>query len=154
MRENGAVPDMVIRPTVKFVKAGAIAAAIVFLALEIGCLISWNHAVGTWIMALPPLILIWPGARAMRRRLTTTTVTADRLRYESGLATKSTRTIQLAKVQDVRVDQRVSQRIFDVGDLSIETAGEGSRLTIHNVDNPQQVADEIMNRAQRGAISA
>jgi len=154
MRENGTVPDMVIRPTVKFVKAGAIAASIVFLALEVGCLISWNHAVGTWIMALPPLILIWPAARAMRRRLTTTTVTEDRLRFESGLATKSTRTIQLAKVQDVRVDQRVPQRIFDVGDLSIETAGEASRLTIHNVDHPQQVADEIMNRAQRGAISA
>jgi uncharacterized membrane protein YdbT with pleckstrin-like domain len=147
------VPDLVIRPTVKFVKAGAILASLVFLGLEIGCLLSWRKSVGDWLMAVPPLILIWPAMRAMRRRLTTTTITADRLRYETGLASKSTRTVQLAKVQDVRVDQRLSQRIFSVGDLSIETAGEASRLTIHNVDNPQQLADEIMNRAQHGALS-
>jgi uncharacterized membrane protein YdbT with pleckstrin-like domain len=148
------VADLVIRPTVKFVKAGAVAASIVFLALEVGCLLSWNHAVGAWLMAVPPLILLWPAVRAMRRRQTTTTITADRLRFESGFASKSTRSIQLTKVQDVRVDQRVSQRIFHVGDLSIETAGEASRLTIHNVDNPQELADEIMNRSQHGAASA
>jgi len=148
------VPDLVIRPTGKFVKAGAIAASIVFLGLEIGYLVSWKNAVGAWIMALPPLILIWPAMRAMKRRLTTTTITGDRLRCETGLASKSTRSIQLNKIQDVRVDQRLSQRIFGVGDLSIETAGEASRLTIHNVDNPQPLADEIMNRAQGGAVSA
>jgi uncharacterized membrane protein YdbT with pleckstrin-like domain len=48
------------------------------------------------------------------------------------------------------VDQRLAQRMFDVGDLSIETAGEASRLTIANVDSPQALADEIMNRAQKG----
>jgi membrane protein YdbS with pleckstrin-like domain len=43
------------------------------------------------------------------------------------------------------------QRIFNVGNLSLETAGEASRLTIHNVDKPQALADEILNRAQKGA---
>ena len=81
-------------------------------------------------------------------------MTADRLRYETGLASKSTRTIQLAKIQDVRVDQRLSQRIFNVGDLSIETAGEASRLTIHNVDDPQGLADEVMSRSQKGAAAS
>jgi len=147
--------DIVIRPTSKFVKAGAILASIVFLGLEVGCLLSWNHAVGSpWIMALPPLVLIWPAIRAARLRLTTTTIGIDRLRYQTGVAARSTRTIQLSKVQDVRVDQRVSQRIFNVGDLSIETAGEASRLTIHNVDDPQGLADEIMNRSQHGGSAA
>ena len=53
------------------------------------------------------------------------------------MTSKTTRNIQISKIQDVRVDQSVSQRIFNVGDLSIETAGESSRLTVHNVDNPQ-----------------
>jgi uncharacterized membrane protein YdbT with pleckstrin-like domain len=148
------VADLVIRPSLKFVKAGAVAASIVFVALEVGCLLSWNQAAGPWLMVIPPLILIWPALRAMRRRLSTTTITADRLRFESGFASKSTRSIQLTKVQDVRVDQRIFQRMFNVGDLSIETAGESSRLTIHNVDSPQELADEIMNRSQRGAASA
>jgi uncharacterized membrane protein YdbT with pleckstrin-like domain len=146
------VPDLTVRPTAKYLKAGAIVAALVFLALEIACLTSWNReAKSALIMVAPPLILVWPAARALRRRLTKAVVTADRLRYETGLAAKSTRTIQLSKIQDVRVDQRLMQRIWNVGNLSIETAGEASRLTIPNVDNPQALADEIMNRTQKSA---
>ena len=145
------MPDLTIRPTAKFIRAGAILASLLFLGLEIACLASWNAAVGPWLMAVPPLILLWPAVRALRRQFTKTVITTDRLRYESGLASKSTRSIQLAKVQDVRVDQRIAQRIFNVGDLSIETAGEASRLTLHSVDDPQGLADEIMNRAQKGA---
>ncbi len=146
--------DLTIRPTAKFLKLGSILAAIVFIALEYCCLASWNEKAGTqWIMILPALILVWPAGRALRRRLTTTTIAGDRLRYESGALSKSTRTIQLSKVQDVRVDQRLTQRMFNVGNLSIETAGEASRLTIHNVDKPQALADEILNRAQKGATS-
>jgi uncharacterized membrane protein YdbT with pleckstrin-like domain len=105
-------------------------------------------------MALPPLILLWPAAKALRQRFTKAVISGDRLRYETGMASKSTRTIQLSKLQDVRVDQRLSQRIFNVGDLSIETAGETSRLTIVNVDGPQALADEIMNLAQQRSTGA
>jgi uncharacterized membrane protein YdbT with pleckstrin-like domain len=77
-------------------------------------------------------------------------VSGDRLRYETGLAAKSTRTIQLSKIQDVRAEQRLTQRIFNVGNLSIETAGEASRLTLFNVDDPNKLADEILNRSQAG----
>ena len=143
--------DLTIRPTAKFVKAGAILAALVALALEILYLVYRDQIGGShWLMALPPLILLWPAARALRRNLTRAVIGADRLRYETGVTFKTTRNIQLSKIQDVRVDQRMMQRIFHVGDLSIETAGEASRLTIVNVDNPQALADEIMNRAQRG----
>ncbi len=146
--------DMTIQPTAKFVKAGAILAAIVFLGLEIMCLVWWiDKAGGAWVMALPPLVLLWPAARALKRRFIKTTITGDRLRYEVGVTAKSTRTIQLSKVQDVRVDQRLMQRLWKVGDLSIETAGETSRLVLHNVDNPQTLADEIMNRAQHGTAA-
>ena len=143
--------DLTIQPTAKFLKLGFIITAVVFLGLEIAYLVLWKDSVGAWVMIVPPLILIWPGIRALRRRLTKVTITGDRLRYESGLASKSTRNIQLGKLQDARVDQKFIQRIFNVGDLSLETAGEASRLTIHNVDNPQGLADEIMNRAQKGA---
>ena len=57
---------------------------------------------------------------------------------------RTTRNISLPKVQDVRVDQTVKQRIFGVGNISIETAGEASRLVIRNLDRPNQVADEIL----------
>ena len=144
--------DISIRPTLKFLKAGALAAAIVFLALEIAYLVSWQQYIPYhWVMILPPLVLLWPAARWARREATQAVVTADRLRYGTGIVSKTTRTIQLSKVQDVRVEQRLSQRIFNVGNLSIETAGGASRLTLLRVDDPHKLAEEILNRAQAGA---
>jgi uncharacterized membrane protein YdbT with pleckstrin-like domain len=121
------------------------------LAVEIAYLAKWRHNEAlNWLPVAAPLVLLWPAERWLRRQFTKAVVTADRLRYEVGVTSKSTRNIQLSKVQDVRVDQRIAQRLWKVGDLSIETAGEASRLTIHNVDNPQALADEIMTRAQKG----
>jgi hypothetical protein len=51
------------------------------------------------------------------------------------------------------VDQSLKQRMAGVGTLSIETAGEASRLVIHDIDQPQPLADEIMHRAERATGS-
>jgi membrane protein YdbS with pleckstrin-like domain len=146
------MPDLVIRPTAKFLKAGAVLAVLIVIALEILIVTTWT---GTSLLILAPLvILLWPGMRALERRFTRAVISGDRLRYETGITSKSTRTIQLTKVQDVRVDQGMMQRIFNIGDISIETAGETSRLSIANVDDAQTLADEILNRAQHHGTAA
>jgi membrane protein YdbS with pleckstrin-like domain len=148
------VPDLTIRPTAKFLKAGVAITALVFLALEIAYFTYWRGIETVSLLPLVvPLIFIWPLARWMRWRTTKATVSGDRLRYESGLAGKSTRTIQLTKLQDVRVDQGLFDRLFDIGDISLETSGETSRLTIPKVDRPQQVADELLNRSHPGTTA-
>jgi uncharacterized membrane protein YdbT with pleckstrin-like domain len=145
------VPDLIVRPTAKFLKAGFIVAGLVVLGLEILILTTWT---GTpLLMIAPVVILLWPAMRSLERRFTKATISGDRLRYETGMTSKSTRTIQLSKVQDVRVDQGVMQRVFNIGDISIETAGETSRLSIPNVDNAQALADDILNRAHRGTAA-
>ncbi len=141
--------ELTIRPTAKFIKAGLALTAVVFLALEV--VIAVYASLHLWLLAIPLVIFLWPGVRELKRRLTCTVISGDRLRYETGVASKITRNIQLSKIQDVRVDQHLLQRLWNVGNLSIETAGETSRLTIPNVDHPQSVADEIMNRVQKGA---
>ena len=45
------------------------------------------------------------------------------------------------------MDQNLTQRMFGVGNVSLETSGEASRLTIEDVDSPQTLADEILNRS-------
>src|SRR5581483_731930 len=107
-----------------------------------------------WFPFVPLVILLWPASRWMRRRFTRAIVSGDRLRYEIGLTSKTTRNIQLSRVQDIRVDQGVFQRMLNIGDISIETSGETSRLTIPNVDRPQQMVDELMNRSQTGTGTA
>ncbi len=141
--------DLTIRPTLKFIKLGATLAAIVFLGLEILYITQWRGG-PSWAMALPPLVLLWPLWRWIRRQASRATVIGDHLRFETGVLSKTTRNILIPKLQDARVEQHLLQRVFGVGDLSLETAGEASRLTIPNVDDPQTLATEIMNRAQAG----
>jgi uncharacterized membrane protein YdbT with pleckstrin-like domain len=146
------VSDLTIRPTAKFIMARLIVTALVFLGLEILYFTTLREKEGLgWLPWILPLIFVPVLLRAMRRRFTTVTIVGDRLRYEVGMFAKSTRTIQLPKVQDVRVDQHFLQRLLNVGNLSIETAGEASRLTIPDVDNPQVLADAILDHSQHGA---
>jgi len=143
------VSDLTIRPTAKFIMVRALFAVLVFLVLEIAWYTQWRETERlTFVPILAPLVLISPALRALRRQFTKTTISGDRLRYETGAFSKSTRTIQLSKLQDVRVDQSFSQRMFGVGNLSLETSGETSRLVLDDVDHPQATADEIMNRSQ------
>ena len=144
--------DTVIRPTLKFIKLGYALVLLLIVAAVIGAsMLPLEYAqYRPWLMGLPVLLLIWPARRHLTRQFTKATIAGDKLRYEVGALGKSTRNISLPKVQDVRVDQSVTQRMFNVGNLSIETAGEASRLTIRNIDRPQAVADQIL-AASHGA---
>ena len=139
--------DLTIRPTLRFIQAGAVLAAVVFLGLEILYLTQWRDEVGAWVMALPPLILLWPLSRYLRWRSEKITVTGDRLRHESGMVSKDVRSIEISKLQYVRVHQSFKQRMFGVGDVGFETAGQGTWQGMRNVERAQEVADDIMNRA-------
>src|SRR6266852_5567935 len=144
--------DRVIHPTLKFIRAAYL--------LEL-CLIAAAFAVQKmviqqgppWIPLVLLILPLWTLIRHIRRLSVKLTLSGDKLRFETGILSKSTRTIQLAKVQDVRVDQSLAQRMFGVGTIAIETAGEHSRLTVDDIDHPQIVADEIMKRSEEAAMS-
>ena len=148
--------DTVIRPTMKFIKLGYAVVVLVIIAAIVGAsmLPQDDAQYRPWLMGLPVLLLIWPIRRQIQRQFTKATIAGDRLRYEVGMLSKSTRNISLPKVQDARVDQSMTQRMFGVGNLSIETAGETSRLTLRNVDDPQHVADEILAASHSSAPGA
>ena len=140
--------DQIIRPTFKFIRLGYIAVALLVAA----ALVAWALGVAPqmpYIAAACAVLFLWPAMRHIRRNFSKLIFTGDKLRYETGALGKSTRTIQLSKVQDVRVDQSFWQRVLGVGDLSIETAGETSRLTVFEVDQPQSIADHIIEASQR-----
>jgi membrane protein YdbS with pleckstrin-like domain len=148
---------MVLRPSVKLILTAYVLCAL----LEIAIASYWLTAqkppdVPVWApLAVPVILQLWAAIRHLRRMTTKLSITADRIRYESGLLSKTSRVMELAKVQDVRVDQNLGQRMLNVGDLSLETAGETSRITMPAIDGPNQAADHIleMSRAQRLAQS-
>jgi len=145
--------ELVIRPSLKFIKIGYAVVIVLFLAAVIAqsqLKDSLPASLPNWVIpGLFALLLLWPVSRHWQQRFTKMTMVGDKLRYETGMLSKATRTIQLSKVQDVTVRQSLGQRMGGVGDLSIETAGESSRLTFPNIDNPQPMADRIIDASHR-----
>src|SRR5262245_23177363 len=132
--------EMIIRPTMKFLYVGYIVTLIAIAGFfALAGRMQWPP----WVAWVSLVLLLWPIQRHGLNRLTKMTILDDKLRYETGALGKTTRTILISRVQDLTVHQSISQRIFGVGNLSIETAGESSRLTIPSVDRPQEIADHI-----------
>ena len=148
------MPDTVIRPSMKFIRAGY---AVTLLVICAAVFVHYKYLADKyetpWLPVLSLLLLIWPIKRHIQRQVVKMTIAGEKIRYETGLMSKSTRLIQLPKVQDVRVIQSVGQRMFGVGDISIETAGENSRLVVENLDNPQQLAETITDLAGHAPAS-
>jgi uncharacterized membrane protein YdbT with pleckstrin-like domain len=131
-----------IRPSLRPVKPIyilALAAALAVLMFDLS----------PWLIIAPALIACWAAAKHIARRFAVMRVTGDKLRFESGMLSKSTRTIQLSKIQDVRVEQSLGQRILGIGSITIETAGETSQITMQGIDRPQQVADALLDTVHK-----
>jgi len=138
-----------LRPSVKIIKLGYLLCVLVAIGISAYLLAIHNEDERLWaLLAIPALGLIILAIRHMRRRLIKLTILDDRLRYETGLLSKSTRTMELTKIQDVRVDQKLGQRMLDTGDLSLETAGESSRIVMRSIDHPHAAADRILELAR------
>ena len=143
---------MELRTSVKIIKFGYLICVLVAIGIAVYLSAIHNQDQRMWaLLAIPALGIIILSIRHTRRLLIKLTILDDRLRYEAGLLSKSTRTMELTKIQDVRVDQTLGQRMLDIGDLSLETAGESSRIVMRSIDNPHAAADRILelSRAHR-----
>jgi membrane protein YdbS with pleckstrin-like domain len=141
-----------LRTSVKIIKFGYLLCILLAIGIAVYLLSIHNEDQRMWaLLLIPALGLIILAVRHMRRRLIKLTILDDRLRYEAGVLSKSTRTMELTKIQDVRVDQTLGQRMLDIGNLSLETAGESSRIVMRSIDNPHAAADRILelSRAHR-----
>jgi len=137
--------DIILRPSTKFILVGFLAVCLIILA----ALIVYTSLMRPleqppWLPAVSLLLLYFPLRSWITQRTIKATISGDKLRVETGFFSKSTRIIQLAKIQDVRVNQTLFQRIFGVGDVAIETAGEASRLILPHFDSPNVLAEEIL----------
>lgn len=136
---------MRLRASLKMVKLGYIISLLLALGIAVYLLAIRNEDDRMWaLLGFPAILAVFAMIQHIRRTLTRLIVLDDRLRYESGLFSKITRSIELAKVQDVRVDQTAGQRLLNIGDLSLETAGGTSRIMILSIDRPQEAADHIL----------
>jgi uncharacterized membrane protein YdbT with pleckstrin-like domain len=139
--------ELEIRPTMKFILVGYA----VTIVLVLGALAWWNanqrDPAYLGVVGVAMLLLLWPASKHLQRQRIRCRLDGDQFRYEVGLISTSVKTLLMSRIQDVTVRRSVVQRMFGIGDLRIETAGQSSALEIDNIDNPQAVADRILSAA-------
>src|SRR5258706_12104004 len=148
--------DIIVRPTMKFIKAGYFGVLLFIALVFVLC------ATNGWSFLIPACFLvlfIWPLERHVKNKTIKMAITEDKLRYERGLLSKTVETIQLIKVQDVRVKQSFAQRLLRVGSIEIETAGGDPPLTLLPPYQPPPTTDTILQpgdtpRARPGTRAA
>jgi uncharacterized membrane protein YdbT with pleckstrin-like domain len=140
--------DLTIRPTVKFLRIQAILVLLVVLAAWVAFLAKQIDKI--WLPAALSVFVVLPLGKWIRIQTSVTVLSADKLRSETGLFGKATHNLVLSRIQDVGVNQSLFQRMFDIGDVWIETAGAASRIMIENIDSPNTIAERILEASRHG----
>jgi uncharacterized membrane protein YdbT with pleckstrin-like domain len=140
--------DRIIRPSLKIVWA-AYGLSIVVILAGIWAYFKYEPDWPAWAPAIL-LLFLWPPVKMhLKRRLVTLRLHDDHLTLETGFLSRTRRTVDMAKIQDVTVRQTLGQRLLGVGDLMLESAGESGAMGIANLDSPREIADEILASSKR-----
>jgi uncharacterized membrane protein YdbT with pleckstrin-like domain len=148
--ENMSMEDRTIHPSMKTVWA-AYVFAIVFILAAMWAYFEYgqNKNIPPWVVATALVLLLPPIKMHMSRRMITLRLHDEHLTVETGFLSRTRRTLDMAKIQDVTVRQTLGQRILGVGDIMLESAGESGRMAIPNLDSPRAIADEILASSNR-----
>lgn len=137
----------VIRPSFKLVAVSYIVTILILVAAAWGLYSYIGKEPNPWhLLAL--LLLLIPLRKHIKARLVSLAIDSDHLTIESGLLSRARRTVDLAKVQDVTVRQTFTERLLGIGDLTLESAGEKSSMSMDGIDSPRKVADLILARSR------
>src|SRR5260370_40505560 len=140
--------DRTIPPSMKSVWAAYTVAIAVAIAAA-WAIYQYAGVQPAWLFLVPLIAFLPPLKMHLARRLITLRFHDDHLTLETGFFSRTRRTVDMAKIQDVTVQQTFGQRIMGVGDLMLESAGESGAMGIRNLDRPREIADAIINSSKR-----
>jgi uncharacterized membrane protein YdbT with pleckstrin-like domain len=136
-----------VRPSAKFFVFGLVLEAVLFA----GAIYLWQISGDDYkyLLAVPILLGTYTSLRWAIKNSTRITVADGRLRYQSGIASKTTRTLELSRIQDVTVHQSLGDRMLGLGSITIVTASETGSLSMEQIDSPQRIAEQILDLARQ-----
>ncbi len=137
----------VIRPSLKMVTVSYVVTILFLAAAAYGLYEYLGEQPKTWHLAALLLLFI-PIKQHISARVMSITLDDDHLTLEQGMLSRSRRTVDLGKVQDVTATQSIWERMLGTGDLTVETAGERSSIFVENINQPRKVADLILERSR------
>jgi len=119
--------------------------ALLLIGVGIWTYLTYGHDQPRWLALLPLAVLVVPLSMHVKRRLMTLRLEDHHLTLERGFLSRTRRTLDMAKIQDVTVKQTLGQRMIGVGDLILEDSGQSGfyycRIeTVPDHDPPQRTA--------------
>jgi len=127
-------------------------------AIVLGIIVLMNAGdagVGQGIKIVTALIVLgclgWFGVRYLKWVSTNFVVTTDRVIHRVGVISKHGIEIPLERINTVFFHQSVFERLFGLGDLGIESAGEKGAETFEDVRKPALVQNEIYRQMEANA---
>ncbi len=105
-----------------------------------------------WVYFVPLIACLPPARMFLSRSLVTLRFHDGHLTLETGFFSRTRRTVDIAKIQDVTVRQTLGQRLLGTGDLVLESAGENGTMMMQNLDNPRALADAVIAGSRGGRI--
>jgi uncharacterized membrane protein YdbT with pleckstrin-like domain len=94
------------------------------------------------------LFLIYPVRWFIRWVTSHFVVTNERLIHRAGLIAKKSMEVPLNRINDVRFEQNVFERMIGAGDLIIESAGTQGQEVFEDVRHPEEVQKVIYERSE------
>jgi len=97
------------------------------------------------------LILATVGAIAygiLLRLFTRYTLTTRRLIVESGILGRSKKTIPIQRIQDVSFRQSLLERLFEIGDVLVESAGERGAIRLLDLAHCKHRTEQILRQVE------
>jgi uncharacterized membrane protein YdbT with pleckstrin-like domain len=96
------------------------------------------------LWALPAAVVVVVITQWIKSYLTRLTVTATRVTLRKGILTKRIEEVRIVDIRNITIDQRLLQRMLDIGDLGLSTAGQADvELEIANIPRPWQAKEAI-----------
>ncbi|MFN2454769.1 MAG: PH domain-containing protein [Pyrinomonadaceae bacterium] len=148
--ESNEVERIVFKtaPTLLFVKAGYVVAALGSIALIVVFALMNAPPLVSIVLALA--LLLVPASYHLKRNAIRYTLTDSKIEIQRGLLARSTRNIPLRNIQDVTVSSSIAQRLLGIGSLVIDNATEGDGKTIlSNLRQPRHHADLLLRELRR-----
>ncbi len=123
----------------------------------IGIVLAWIMAVKSWdgtinlviFVAAVVLLLVYPIRHLVSWLTSHFVVTTTRVIHRQGLIAKRSIEIPLDKINDIRFDQGVFDRMVGAGDLTIRSASEDGPTTFEDVRHPEDVQKTIYGASER-----
>ena len=135
-----------ISPTLMFVKAGYVVAAIAAI-LFVGLFSALTSITAiAWVLIGLCFFLV-PAYYHIRQRLVRYTLTDTKIEIDSGFIARTTQNIPIRRIQDVTVTTSIIQRLLGFGDLVVDNASEqGGKIVLKNINTPQKYADILLKQ--------